>query len=105
MEIHGMERAIKDLEKYLKKYPRTRLITVFKFMRSRKDLRVYGDWPILSQIAHSAAEVGRSFKPSEIVAVCRESSDPILQQQRRDSKLVSILSSKDELKRRKSAHS
>jgi hypothetical protein len=103
LNIQTLSPVKKFLDSYLKRNPNATLATLFKQVRSLKTVSFVGDWLLISEIVSRCAERKKFFTKKQILATCKLSTDPILQKQRRNSKLVAILTSNDESKANLSA--
>lgn len=99
MEIQSLDNARKSIDRYLARYPKAQLKTIYKFIRPRADLTMVGDWPLISEIVYRAYFVNLSYTPKEVVEVYKLTTDPYLQSRRVDSELVVFLTNRDELER------
>jgi hypothetical protein len=94
----------KFLESYLKRSPNASLPTLFKQARKLKTVSYIGDWPMINEIVYWCADKkNKYFSTKEVVKVHRMSDDPFLQKSRSNSKLVALLTNKEELRAKISA--
>jgi hypothetical protein len=96
-QIQSLIPVRKFLSSYLKRNHNASLPTLFKNVREIESISYIGNWPILTEIINICAEKNKFFTKEQIVKVTKISSDPILKSQRTDSKLVAILSNREEL--------
>ena len=96
-QIQSLIPVRKFLNSYLKKNKSARLKTLFKNARKIKSISYIGDWPLLTEIIQICAEKNKFFEKEEITKVMHLSTDSLLNKQRIDSKLVAILSNREDL--------
>lgn len=103
-QIQSLLPARAFVTSYLKRNKNATLTALFKNVRKLESISYIGDWPLLAEIINVCAESNKFFTKEQIVKVTRLSTDSLLKAQRTDSKLIAILSSKDDLKAKVSAN-
>lgn len=88
MNFHSMSRAHDWLRRYISKNPKATFRRLFQLMRKRKELEIYGDWVLISEIVQTSKSVGIIYTFRDVTRVCRQSTDSELKRVRRDSKIV-----------------
>jgi hypothetical protein len=98
MNIQTLEPVYKFVNKKIDNNPRTKLSTLYKSLRSKNSLSLFGDWPLISEIVFQAARKGILFTCEQVKNAFRLTEDPLLLSQRIDSQLVQFLTNKDNLR-------
>lgn len=88
MNFHSMDRAHEWLTRYISKNPKATFRRIFQQMRKRKDLDIYGDWVLISEIVQTAKSVGKYYTSKDISRQSRHCTDSNIQKLRSDSKIV-----------------
>lgn len=96
--IQSLEPLRKFLTSYLKSNPHAKLKTLYKQARTLDSMPYIGDWPLINGIVYECASRDKFFSARELVETYRLTTDPYLRNLRVDSKLVQILTNKDELR-------
>lgn len=97
-EFQSLESIRPTLDRFLGTHPTSKLETVYRKFRSRADITLLGDWPLISEIVYRSARIDRFYTPKQVVEAYKATSDPYLLSRRTDSELVLFLTNKDELK-------
>ena len=97
-KIQTLEPVRKFLKGYLKRNPNATLRTLYKRVRKIEKVSFIGCWSLINEVVYECAKRDRYFTKKEVVKAFKLTEDSYLKKLRSNSKLVAILTSKDDLR-------